>query len=60
MRNKRLVRGHDQTFCGVCSGIAEYFDIDVIFVRLFILLGSIVCPAIMVFYIIMAWCMPNE
>lgn len=33
--NKRLYRSKgDRMLCGVCGGIAEYFDIDPTFVRL--------------------------
>jgi len=25
---KRLVKGHDRKICGVCGGIAEYFNVS--------------------------------
>jgi phage shock protein PspC (stress-responsive transcriptional regulator) len=40
---KKLTLGHDGVFCGVCSGFAEYFEVDVTFVRLitaFLILGA--------------------
>ena len=35
---KRLVKSHDKKLCGVCGGIAEYFNIDPSIVRLLWLL----------------------
>lgn len=41
--NKRLYRsGYDKLIGGVCGGIAEYFDIEPIFVRIVFLIGLIV------------------
>ena len=34
MEQKRLAKGHNRMFAGVCSGIAEYFNIDPTMVRL--------------------------
>ena len=34
MSRKRLYKGTDKKICGVCSGIADYFDIDPTIVRL--------------------------
>lgn len=30
---KKFTRGKDKKLCGVCSGVAEYFDVDVTLVR---------------------------
>ena len=34
MEPKRLYKGHEKMLCGVCSGIAEYFNLDPTLVRL--------------------------
>ena len=34
MEPKRLYKGHSKMLCGVCSGIAEYFNLDPTLVRL--------------------------
>ena len=55
---KRLTKGKDKILFGVCSGIAEYFNIDPTLVRL--------CAVLLIFYFgigilpyfIMAICMP--
>lgn len=31
--NKKLTLGNDKLITGVCSGLAEYFDIDVVLIR---------------------------
>ncbi len=31
---KRLTKGYDKKICGVCAGIAEYLNVDPVFVRL--------------------------
>lgn len=58
---KKLYRSRkDETFAGVCGGIAEYLDIDSTIVRLlfvaFALAGG---PGILV-YIILAFVVPQE
>ena len=34
MEPKRLTKGHTKMICGVCSGLAEYLNVDVTLVRL--------------------------
>lgn len=34
MSEKRLHKSHERKLCGVCGGIAEYFGIDPVIVRL--------------------------
>ena len=34
MEMKRLTKSYDRKLCGVCGGIAEYFNIDATLVRL--------------------------
>ena len=36
MQNKRLYKSDNKMICGVCSGVAEYFDIDPTLVRLIV------------------------
>ncbi|MCR5195068.1 MAG: PspC domain-containing protein [Pseudobutyrivibrio sp.] len=44
MSTKRLYKSYDRKICGVCGGIAEYFDVDPTIVRLawvvFVLIGG--------------------
>ncbi len=44
MSAKRLYKSYNRKICGVCGGIAEYFDVDPTIVRLawiiFILIGG--------------------
>lgn len=57
---KKLYKSqHDRKICGVCGGIAEYFNVDSTLVRLiFILLG--LTTSGVVFYILAALLMPEE
>ena len=34
MNGKRLYKSNNKKICGVCAGIAEYFDIDPTIIRL--------------------------
>ncbi len=51
--NKRLYRVEEgKILCGVCAGIAEYFNIDPVIVRLgFILLAGIGGSAVLVYIV---------
>jgi len=56
----RMMDGNEKLF-GVCNGIAEYFDVDVTFVRLiWILVGCITAGAAVGAYIISALVMPRS
>ena len=57
---KKLYKSqHDRKICGVCGGIAEYFNVDSTLVRLiFILLG--LTTSGVVIYILAALLMPEE
>ncbi len=58
---KRLYRSStDRAICGVCGGIAEYFDIDSVIVRLLFVLFSLVGGAGVLFYIIAALVIPSQ
>ena len=60
MEPKRLCRASiDKKICGVCGGVAEYFNIDPTIVRLLcVLLGCTSTGVIL--YIIAAIIMPEE
>ncbi len=57
---KKLTRSENKLLCGVCAGIAEYFDVDPTIVRVayaFLSLFSAAFPGL-VLYIIMAIIIP--
>ncbi|MDR1679458.1 MAG: PspC domain-containing protein [Prevotellaceae bacterium] len=52
---KRLYKSNNRMLCGVCAGVAEYFDVDPTLIRaLFVLFGWLL-P-----YIVLAILMPNR
>ena len=59
MEPKRLTKGHTKMICRVCSGLAEYLNVDVTLVRL----GTAVLTAVwgtgLVAYIVAAIIMPE-
>ena len=59
MEPKRLTKGHTKMICGVCSGLAEYLNVDVTLVRL----GTAVLTAVwgtgLVAYIVAAIIRPE-
>ena len=58
---KRLYKNHaDKKLCGVCSGIAKYFDIDPTVVRLALVLFCLLGGSGILAYIICAIVMPDE
>ncbi|MBP9884403.1 MAG: PspC domain-containing protein, partial [Chitinophagales bacterium] len=50
---KRLVKGEKKIF-GVCSGIANYFDIDPTIVRVLFVFGFLVFGSGLLLYLILA------
>jgi phage shock protein C len=57
---KRLVKGNDRIFFGVCSGIADYLDMDPTVIRLLtVVLGIVALPTIIV-YLFGAFIMPEN
>ena len=59
---KRLTKSADKMLAGVCGGIADYYDIDSILVRIgFVLIAfmTAVVPVV-VLYIIMSCVMPKS
>ena len=58
---KRLYKDHsDKKICGVCSGIAKYFNIDPTIVRLALVLFCVLGGAGIMAYIICAIVMHDE
>ena len=59
---KKLYRSNDKKICGVCGGIAEYFDLDPTIVRVlwvFLSLFSAGFPGILA-YILCALFIPKQ
>ncbi len=61
MNGKKLMKGHEKLLAGVCSGIAEYFDIDVTLVRAIYAVASVFVAGFpgVILYIILAIVMPE-
>jgi phage shock protein PspC (stress-responsive transcriptional regulator) len=58
---KRLCKSRDdKALFGVCGGIAEYFDVDSLIVRLIFVLFTIMYGAGVMIYLVAALIMPNE
>lgn len=59
--NKKLTKSTDKTICGVCGGLAEYFELDPTLVRIGYAALSIFSAAFpgIILYIIMALVMPH-
>ncbi len=62
MEPKRLFRSKtDRMICGVCGGIAEYFNIDATLIRLGVaLVGCASCGTALVAYFVAAVIIPEE
>ena len=59
MGPKRLYKGHDKMLCGVCSGIAEYFNLDPTLVRLGMVALTIWWGSGLIAYIVAAIIIPE-
>jgi phage shock protein C len=59
MSNKRLVKGEKKLF-GVCSGLANYFELDPTVIRIAFLLMFFGLGTGLLVYIILALVMPSE
>ena len=57
---KRLTLSNDKKLGGVCGGIAEYFDIDPVIVRIIFLLSTLFTGVGLVAYIICALAFPKK
>lgn len=55
---KKLVKGEKKIF-GVCSGLANYFDLDPTIVRGIFLFAAVVFGSGILLYLILAIVMPN-
>ncbi|MFA7637508.1 MAG: PspC domain-containing protein [Monoglobales bacterium] len=59
--DKKLYKSNvDKKLCGVCGGIAEYFDVDSTIVRLIWVLFGLTAGSGLLAYIIAALIMPNR
>jgi phage shock protein PspC (stress-responsive transcriptional regulator) len=56
---KRLYKGKDKKIFGVCSGLAEYFDLDPTVMRLIFVAAVLLFGTGILLYIIMAIIMPD-
>ena len=59
---KKLTRSSNKMLCGVCSGIAEYLDIDPTIVRAVYAVFSIFTTGFpgLILYIVLALVMPDK
>ena len=61
MMNKRLYRStRDVKICGVCAGIAEYFDLDPTIVRLVAVVLLLGWGSGLLAYLVAAFVMPKN
>ncbi len=59
--DKKLTRSNDRVIAGVCSGIAEYLDFDIVMVRLaYAFLTLFTCFSGVIFYIVLWIVMPER
>jgi phage shock protein PspC (stress-responsive transcriptional regulator) len=61
MAEKKLTKGKDRVLWGVCSGIANYFGLDVTLVRIIwvvVTIGGVGSPILI--YLICGLLMPNS
>ena len=59
---KKLTLGSkaNESICGVCSGLADYFDMDSTLIRvIFIILTLCTSFPMIIFYLILAICLPK-
>lgn len=59
MQPKRLTKGHNKVIAGVCSGFAEYFNIDPTIARLLFVALAFGAGSGILIYIICAIVMPD-
>lgn len=60
MQKKLYKSNTDKKLCGVCGGIAEYFNIDSTIVRLILVLAVLFAGCGILAYIIAALVMPDK
>ena len=56
---KRLVKGDKKLF-GVCSGLANYFDVDPTIVRVLFIVGFLTFGTGLLLYLVLAVVMPDK
>ncbi len=56
---KRLKKGRDRMIFGVCSGLAEYLNVDPTIIRLIFLIAFVIDPRVAFIYLILAVIMPE-
>ncbi len=59
MEPKKLCKGHTKMLAGVCSGVAEYLNMDPTIVRIITVLLCLFWGAGVLLYIIAAFVMPE-
>lgn len=59
-QRKRLYKSDDKMLCGVCGGIAEYFDIDPTIVRVIFAMIGVCYASGIVLYVLLAIIMPDS
>lgn len=58
---KKLYRSRDKKICGVCGGIAEYFELDPTIMRLlWVVFGFISCLTGVIAYLVCALVIPER
>jgi len=60
MNGKRLYKSNNKKICGVCAGIAEYFDVDPTIVRLIWAAVTLAGGSGIIIYIIAALVMDDN
>ena len=58
--NKRLCKSNNKMICGVCSGIAEYFDADPTMVRLAVIAMACLDLSFIPIYLLISLILPNK
>lgn len=57
---KRLTKGSDKKLFGVCSGLAEYLDMDPTIIRLLFLVAFLFFGTGLLLYLVLAIVMPDK
>ncbi len=57
---KRLVKGSDKKIFGVCSGLANYFDMDATVMRIIFLVAFFAFGTGLLLYLVLAIVMPTR
>ena len=57
---KRIYKSRDRKICGVCGGIADYFDVDPTVIRLFWVIFTLAGGSGILAYIIAAIIMEDD